>query len=50
MAVGYWVEAMARDVDKAMSDEKERRIESALQSFMEHVLGGTPKEQRWMDV
>lgn len=50
IAVGYWVEAMARDVDKAMSDEKERRIESALQSFMDHVLGGRPKEQRWMDV
>jgi Holliday junction resolvasome RuvABC endonuclease subunit len=50
IAVGYWVESMARDVDKAMSDERERQIESALQSFMEHVLGGKPKEQRWMDV
>jgi hypothetical protein len=41
---------MARDVNKAMSDEKERRIESALQSFMEHVLGSKRNEKWWMDV
>jgi hypothetical protein len=50
IAVGYWVEAMARDVDKAMNDEKERHLKEALENFMDHVLGGMPKAQRWMDV
>jgi hypothetical protein len=50
IAVGYWVEAMARDVDKAMSDEKERRLKEALENFMGHVLGEQPKSERWMDV
>ncbi|MBK8191345.1 MAG: hypothetical protein IPK79_12955 [Vampirovibrionales bacterium] len=50
IAVGYWVEAMARDVDKAMSDEKERRLKEALENFMSNVFGDKPKHDRWMDV
>ena len=50
IAVGYWVEAMARDVDKAMSDEKERRLKEALENFMGNVFGGQAKHDRWMDV
>jgi hypothetical protein len=50
IAVGYWVEAMARDVDKAMQETKEQKLKDALHQFMDHVLGGAPKEQRWMDV
>jgi hypothetical protein len=43
MAVGYWVEQMARDVDMTIADEKERRLKDALENFMEHVLGRKPK-------
>ncbi len=48
MAVGYWVEQMARDVDRAMADEKERRLKDALENFMDHVLGHKPKDSTWM--
>jgi hypothetical protein len=48
MAVAYWVEQMARDVDMAIADEKARRLDAALQDFMGHVLGYTPKSDTWM--
>jgi hypothetical protein len=50
MAVAYWVEQMARDVDMAIVDEKSRRLDEALKDFMGHVLGYTPKGDTWMDV
>ena len=48
MAVAYWVEHMARDVDMAISDEKDRRLDEALKDFMGHVLGHQPKHDTWM--
>lgn len=48
MAVTYWVEQMARDVDRAIADEKERRLKDALENFMDHVLGHKPKGDTWM--
>jgi hypothetical protein len=39
IAVNYWVEQMARDVDKAIEDEKEQRLKDALDNFTSHVLG-----------
>ena len=48
MAVGYWVEQMARDVDKAMQDEKERRTDEALRRFMEHTIGYKGPGDTWM--
>jgi hypothetical protein len=50
IAVGYWVEAMAQDVDKAMGDEKARRLDDELGKFTQHVFSDIPKERRWMDV
>jgi hypothetical protein len=50
IAVGYWVEAMARDVDKAMGDEKQRRLDEELRKFTEYVFSDIPKERCWMDV
>jgi hypothetical protein len=41
---------MARDVDKAMDDEKQRRLDEELRKFTEHVFSDIPKERRWMDV
>jgi hypothetical protein len=48
IAVGYWVEAMARDVDRAMGDEKERRLDEELRHFMNHVMGNKPDNDSWM--
>ncbi len=48
MAVAYWVEQMARDVDMAIADEKERRLTEALSEFTNHVLGHKPKSDTWM--
>ncbi len=50
MAVGYWVEQMARDIDRAIEDEKEQRLKTALESFINHVVGSKPKGNTWMDV
>ncbi len=51
VTVNYWVEQMARDVDKAIEDENERRRDEALKNFMGHVLGyQSPKGDIWMDV
>lgn len=38
MAVEYWVEAMARDTEKAATEAKDERIDQALRDFVDHVL------------
>lgn len=48
IAVNYWVEQMARDVDRAIEDEKEQRLKDALENFTSHVLGHKPKKDTWM--
>lgn len=50
MAVAYWVEQMARDVDMAIADEKDRRLDEALKDFMSHVLDHQSKHDTWMDL
>lgn len=35
----YWVEAMARDMDKAASDDFEEKLVRELEKFQEHVFG-----------
>jgi hypothetical protein len=30
--------------------QRNKKLKDALHQFMDYVLGGTPKEQRWMDV
>jgi hypothetical protein len=49
IAVNYWVEQMARDVDKAIEDEKEQRLKDALDNFTSHVLGHKLKGNTWME-
>lgn len=44
------MEARARDVDKAIEDEKEQRLKEALDNFTSHVLGQKSKSDTWMDV
>ena len=48
MAVAYWVEQMARDVDMAIADEKECRLKDALENFTSHIFGHKPKIDTWM--
>lgn len=49
LAVGYWAEQMARDVDKQMVKASEERLMADLKGFMTQVIGG-PKERprTWM--
>jgi hypothetical protein len=48
MAVAYWVEQMARDVDKAMKDRKEHLMKVELERFMEHAIGSKPLPNTWI--
>jgi hypothetical protein len=48
MAVGYWVEHMARDQDKAVSSIKDKALKTELKSFMKSVLGKKPRPDTWM--
>lgn len=42
LAVHYWVDAMARDTQKAAEQAREAALEAALREFMDHVMGGSP--------
>jgi hypothetical protein len=37
--VAYWVESMARDMDRAKEDYKDRMREEEIRNFMDHVMG-----------
>ena len=39
MAVAYWVEAMARDVDKAAQDHRAKMLEAELKKMVNHAMG-----------
>lgn len=47
MAVGYWVEQMSRDVDMAMRDAKNQKINQELDRFMQNAVGRKPQPLRW---
>lgn len=38
-AVAYWVESMARDMDKAANDDFEDKLVKELEKFQESVFG-----------
>ena len=48
MAVGYWAEQMAQDVDKQIANRKERRLDEELENFMSHSVGRKPRSNTWM--
>ncbi|AGC35562.1 putative terminase protein large subunit [Rhizobium phage RHEph01] len=51
IAVGYWVEHMARDTEKAADDHKAALLEQELKSFAEHVFGMSGEDTlRWMSI
>jgi len=47
MAVGYWVEQMSRDVDMAMRDSKNQKINQELDKFIQNAVGRKPQPLRW---
>lgn len=50
MAVGRWVEFMARDSDKAVEEHREQALKDALEHFMDHALGrDTGPGDNWLD-
>jgi len=48
MAVGYWSERMAQDVDKRMNERKSKILDRELRKFLEHTIGRRPKPKTWM--
>jgi hypothetical protein len=52
MAVGYWVEQMARDVDIAVKEARAEKIDKELDKFMDSIfkLQGKKKQTTWMKV
>ena len=48
MAVGYWSERMAQDVDKRMNERKSKILDKELRKFLEHTIGRRPKPKTWM--
>ena len=53
MAVAYWVEQMAADVDKEIKNRKDKLLDEELERFMEHAIGKDryqPENITWMQV
>jgi hypothetical protein len=48
MAVGFWVEKMAQDVNRKMANRKEELLDRELERFMEHAVGRKPRGDTWM--
>ncbi|WP_404292401.1 hypothetical protein ACD578_08915 [Microvirga sp. RSM25] len=49
-ACSYWVEHMARDVNKAHEEHLEKLREADLKQFMEGILGSNGGGDKWMKV
>jgi hypothetical protein len=46
-AVAYWIEQMSRDIDQAVSDEREAALLRDLESFMGHVGKDADRKSQW---
>jgi hypothetical protein len=49
IAVNYWVEQMARNVDDAIKDAHNDRLTKGLQKFMDSALGRKSKGNSWIN-
>lgn len=47
MAVSYWTEQMAQDVDAQIQARKDEALQKELDAFAEHALGRKPKGLSW---
>ena len=50
MAVGFWAERMAQDVNRKMANRKEEELDRELERFMEHAVGRKPRGDTWMSL
>lgn len=48
MAVAFWVERMAQDVNRKMANRKADLLDAELEKFMEHAVGRKPRGNTWM--
>jgi hypothetical protein len=48
IAVAYWVEAMARDVQQAHRDHRDELLQNELDNFMEHAIGKKKDKPSWI--
>jgi hypothetical protein len=48
MAVGYWAEQMAQDVDTQIQNRKDRKQREELEKFAAHSIGRKPQPLKWM--
>lgn len=48
MAVAFWTERMAQDVNRKMAIRKAEMLDQELERFMEHAVGRKPRGTTWM--
>ena len=48
MAVAFWSERMAQDVNRKMANRKAEMLDSELERFMENAVGRKPRGNTWM--
>lgn len=48
IAVAYWTEQMGRDVDRAVQEAKDAKVDEELRNFMDSVFGHKSKEKTWI--
>lgn len=48
MAVAFWVERMAQDVNRKMAIRKADLLDAELEKFMQHAVGRKPRGNTWM--
>ena len=48
MAVSYWAEQMAQDVDEQIQARKDRLLQEDLERFMENNIGRKPRGNTWI--
>lgn len=48
IAVAYWVKLMSQEADRGLHEHKEQLLQKELDRFMEHAIGGRPKDAGWL--
>jgi hypothetical protein len=48
MAVHYWVEALAQNVDRAVDAHRQKLLDIELESFLQHATGQKPAQKGWL--
>lgn len=48
MAVAFWAERMAQDVNRKMANRKADLLDEELERFMQHAVGRKPRGNTWM--